>query len=358
MDCSSRKRRSMKMKRSWPKSSGRSLIALALIAIAIQSVVAANQSSQMKQQGDSASPSINLIPVDQPIVSSGGRSKAESTQTNDAQSGDSSASASVQHEHDGFGQQSADGETNQSGEEVQSALRDGAQRLAGEVEPSAALGSLDSLLAMSEVQGPINEPQVSLKYPNAQVSAQQIVERRLGLFKKGSQYGVPMSANYAGSYMTDCERCLIGQSADLQQQPQLDPLPPPPATPIAPAAPPPSFGPLKNKLFMKFPFFMKPISSSFGDFYPPASQHDSVVPYWHQYQPAPSPQPAPPTRPQLSNALYLRPAPAAAYNCIQATPPLLAAPLSHEVALAAGKGAQGKQYQHQQQQISYPSSQY
>lgn len=207
------------------------------------------------------------------------------------------------------------------------------------------------------------------QYP-IQQQQQQIVERRFGLFKKQQHYGSPMSASYsANPYMTDCERCLASlsqQSADLQQLdpvPAPLPVPQPQPAPLAPIMPPsqPSFsmqpfGPLKNKLFMKFPFFMKPMSfgeASYGS-------HGDAVPYWHQYQP--QPQLPPVSRPQTSGALYIRPA-QAAYNCIQATPPLIPASNGHQDQVAQfAKTSQSKQYpqqqQQQQQQISYPNSQY
>lgn len=230
---------------------------------------------------------------------------------------------------------------------------------------------VDSSMLEGYLGAPLNQREhfAANQFPLQQQQQQQIVERRFGLFKKQQHYGSPMSASYSASpYMTDCERCLASlsqQSADLQQ---LDPLPAPvPAPQPAPLAPimPPSqpsfnmqpFGPLKNKLLMKFPFFMKPMSfgeASYGS-------HGDAVPYWPQYQP--QPQLPPVSRPQTSGALYIRPA-QAAYNCIQATPPLIPASNSHQDQVAQfAKTSQSKQYPHhqqqqQQQQISYPNSQY
>lgn len=207
------------------------------------------------------------------------------------------------------------------------------------------------------------------KYPHQQ---QPIVERRFGLFKNkgggggGGHYGAPMGANYAaGPYMSDCERCLAGlgggPSADLQQ---IDPIP----VPVQPVMPAPHvpvfnsqpFGPLKNKLFMKFPFFVKPgvdfgnfMSSGGGNHYwPPAPAPPPPPPTTH-YQPAPRPLPA------MTNALYLRPGPA--YNCIQANPPLLAAastPSQDITTLTGGKTSGTKQAAYPHQQATYSSSQY
>lgn len=198
------------------------------------------------------------------------------------------------------------------------------------------------------------------------------IERRFGLFKNKlgafGHYGAPqMSANYA--YMSDaCERCLTSmsqqqQSADLQEappppqvQPQPIPVPLPMPMPVMPQQPvnqqPIGYGghqqhPLKSKLFMKFPFFMKPSmfggggGGGAGDYggghttsisaapnYSlgnslPLIDYGNGQPYWpQQNQQQLYHQP---TRP--STAFYLRPT--SAYNCIQSTPPIYAAASSN-----------------------------
>lgn len=231
----------------------------------------------------------------------------------------------------------------------------------------------DSALVDSYLSGALNQHerehfQVGANNKHPPVQTQQIVERRFGLFKK-HHYGAPMSASYSASpYMSDCERCLASlsqQSADLQQ---LEPIPAPPPPPVPVPVPVPvapvlpanqpaqpafnmqPFGPLKNKLFMKFPFFMKPMSFGDGSY----GSHGDSVPYWHQYQPQPQLPPA--SRPQATGALYIRPAPTA-YNCIQATPPLISASHQDQVGQFGKTSGQNKQYSHHQQ-TSYPSSQY
>lgn len=235
-------------------------------------------------------------------------------------------------------------------------------------------------LVENAFEGFMNEsPAVEQQQQQQQVKfqqQQQMLERRFGFFKKGNHYSAAPqisspSANYAAAnpFMSDCERCLMSigqQNADYQQLPEPLPSPQPaPVTPILPAPVQPHaqpafqsagqpFGfPLKNKLFMKFPFFMKPFGDSMA---PPSFAHDSV-PYWHQYaQPAPAPPSRPPTQ---SAALFLRPV-APAYNCIQTSPPLLAAASSgHEVALAATKSQQQREKPYAtHQQTTYSSSQY
>lgn len=204
-------------------------------------------------------------------------------------------------------------------------------------------------LVQQEVYPSLGAAAAAVKQPQQQADGlqrQQMVERRFGLFKKGQHYGSPMTANYAsaGPYLSDCERCLanLGQqsSADLQQLEPLPPMvgplpPPPPPQPTLPSSghfgAPSSFGPLKSKLFMKFPFFVKPIGGGGGGLGEATSGgHSSFVP---QYWPVPSYQPhhqphhhhQPTIRPSsaMSNALFIRPQ-APAYNCIQTSPPLVA----------------------------------
>lgn len=210
-----------------------------------------------------------------------------------------------------------------------------------------------------------------------QLNAQR-AERRFGLLKKGN-YGAPMSmpmtalpmmASYTAAGSTDCERCLASMSqqpawsAEYQQVPLEPPVSPPGG--VVPAMPSgyssPAMHPLKSKLFMKFPFFLKAPMNQPLDYNQPAA-HD----YWTNQQPMPAPSPPVIIRPQpaQSGALFVRPT--HAYNCIQAAP-LLAAPNLHQADLVSpaggGKtsGSAIKQQhfgaQHQQQQVSYPSSAY
>lgn len=194
---------------------------------------------------------------------------------------------------------------------------------------------------------------------------QLAVERRFGLFKKhgaggsGGQYGSPItSANYAAtaSYVSDCERCLAGLGSAQQSAADLQQLEPAPIVPpVAPPSVAPStimhshlqsfgqpFAPIKNKLLMKFPFFVKPISfggGPAGDPYGssnlaasaaagPNQLHHSQSYAWHSvphiYQPISS-------RPANGAALFLRPT-APAYNCIQSSPP---SPSQHLYAAAS-----------------------
>lgn len=201
------------------------------------------------------------------------------------------------------------------------------------------------------------------------------VERRFGLFKKhhpqpaSAHYGAPqplMSAiNYAAatnSYgLSDCERCMVslnggaspisGALQETPMEPSVTPSTPPliPVQPPGPVMPQPGFShpaysyqhphqhqhqhplaPLKHKLLMKFPFFIKS-SGVHNELHPGFMQVSPQLPppsapmsgpneaySWH-YQPA---RPAP----QASNALYLKPAASqatTAYHCVQAYGPLL-----------------------------------
>lgn len=372
-------------------------LAIGLVLAAIHSA-ALNSQPQPQQQQQQAqattpkpaaaplasmdqSPSINLIPVDQPVggasmVAVNGRQKlepvagtyessnigagplrsaAEPSEPADS-SGDDSASLAAGPQpqaDDEFSEPSA-GQFYAMGEGQFEQQKDNSQQQQKLQEVYTFEGT-----KLDPSSGPIKTTQDGAAQPQRQ--QQQIVERRFGLFKKGQHYGTPMSANYASAapFMTDCERCLAGlgqQSADLQQ---LDPLPPAlPAQPSVqpvPLAPANHFGmqpfaPLKNKLFMKFPFFVKPMT--LGD------SHTTFVP--SHYWPAPAqPQYHPPSNvrpaPAMTNALFIRPPPA--YNCIQATPPLVAVASANQAEVAPlGTKSPTKQYPHQQN--VYSSSSY
>jgi len=333
------------------------------------------------------SSSANLIPVDQPVLSSsntnskGGQAEVQSRGAHEQEMAGSQVRPAGVYQalqaagQDQLGQfvQQADGaesgaeEQQQQQQQSSSSLVDLGQEFRYGQKVFGESELLDKKQAAESADGAylaINQTPTS-DYQSQQQQQQIVAERRFGLFKKQHQqhFGSPMSANLAlNPYLSDCERCLAGlnagQSADLQQ---LDPLPAPPPPPPSQLPVLPSqahqafgaqpFGPLKNKLFMKFPFFMKPIS--IGD---PAynSGHDSFPYQWHQHQHQHQFQQT--NRPQMASAMFIRPAPA--YNCIQAAPPILAAgPSSQEVALTK---AQHKQYphQHQHQQTTYSSSQY
>lgn len=312
-------------------------------------------------------PSINLIPVDQPVATNQQQQRnrlASEHETVLLDHGNNIASGQIhvsQLEALDASNMELDHKP-ESGEEI--TLAD-SQKFAGDsefIQPESARkpeSAFEGLLASADQQ---QVPTVKFS-PKHQ---QHLVERRFGLFKKGSQgaYGMPMfSANYASNpFMTDCERCLaslqstnnLQQSSDLQLEPPIAPMPIPVSQPILPAQPPSqpaqnqfnSFGPLKSKFFMKFPFFMKPIAFG-GDNY---NSHETV-PYWHQYQ-QPAQQPTQ-IRPQMSSALFLRPA----YNCIQAAPPMLQSNSNHQDVVQLSTKTSAKQYQ-PHQQATYSSSSY
>lgn len=385
------------------------------------------------------SPSINLIPVDQPMISE--RSKQASTSDDTSRSSslsDSSADnlhSSNQHDSSSI----AFGSESSTSGDATVGLRNslGSDNVADFIQENVASTGYNEASADSQavekkhqhqhqVEDYIQQAVYSIpdqfvnKFEQNKHSIQQqqqkpfAVERRFGLLKK--HYGTPMTANYAtsGHYMSDCERCLFGlgagqqqQSADLQQidppqpiapiLPPAPPLPPPQPTiipapqPIAPSIipsnnfGPQSFSPLKNKFFMKFPFFMKPISfGSQSEMSSPLYNFGSTetVPYWYQtnqqhyHQQNHHHQQQPLARPNA--ALYIRPA----YNCIQATPPLIASASNQHLsdvttfsthnsghhsglnsgALSATKGGNSghtkQSIPFQQQQTTYSSSQY
>lgn len=348
-------------------------------------------------EGAAAGPSINLIPVDQPIISAGAARAPVKPQAESASSHNNNNSNSQQpppasaHAGHTSGPLAAPSESSSS-----SLMAEEAAPLAGASgqppddefsEPPAQAHFYTAdvqapephfLQVQQQVhleqQADIRQAEPVVKQQQQQPLLGQSVERRFGLFKKGQQqqqFGTPaMSANYASNpfALSDCERCLasIGQapSADLQQldPPVAPPPPPPPASlplqpPLQPLGGMQPFGPLKSKFFMKFPFLVKPMgfdsgahsggfggpAASAGHFWPPPPQFQQPH---HHHQP----------RPAMTTALYIRPAPS--YNCIQANPPLLAAAASSQsqtsepIPLGATKsGAGGKQYAHQQ--VSY-----
>lgn len=220
-------------------------------------------------------------------------------------------------------------------------------------EPGFAVGSSSSSEAVHLPPHQRQRQQQTLVGSGSAHTLQSAVERRFGLFKKhnfgattlnNGQYGTPISANYLAGYMSDCERCLASlggqQSAELQQ---LDPPAVQPQQPPFQPAPQPSspilhnhlqsfgqpFAPLKNKLLMKFPFFVKTISS-FDPYanggaqvgVSPAASNGHLLQQqaaygWHSIPHSYQPQ----TRPSQSAgaALFLRPNPA--YNCFQTNAP-------------------------------------
>lgn len=341
-----------------------------------------SSSSQQANQHTSSvpqepSPGINLIPVDQPIT--GERSKHLSTGDDTGRSSSLSDSSvdnnlfnsnlrqtnqhntpSIAATESSTGSESTVGARNSLGSE---SVADLVQENVATISYNEAADSqaeerkyqqqqVEDYIQQAVYQIPEHQQFGNNYQQNKQPIQQQqqlqqqqpLVERRFGLLKK--HYGAPMTANYAtsGHYMSDCERCLFGlgagqqqQSSDLQQidppqpiAPILPPAPPPPPPTIIPAPQPiqpssnfgsQSFNPLKNKFFMKFPFFMKPISfGSAPEMSGPLYNFGSAetVPYWYQtnqhYQ---QHQQQPLVRPNA--ALFIRPA----YNCIQATPPFI-----------------------------------
>lgn len=320
-------------------------------------------------------PSINLIPVDQPVVGGGGggggfaggasRSKsfkAASWEQADQQQNAGLKTGQIQEIAYQTVEQLADSYLHNGEPPLEGSL----EEETGEQKSQLSDGQKETGYEVSTQQLPLAPEQAGK--PNSSQEQRQIPERRFGLFKKGHNFnsGGPMSANYAaGPLLTDCDRCLAGfgqQSADLQQ---LEPLPAPqPIQPILPSPPASSnqqafMGhPLKSKFFMKFPFFMKPIS--FGQPFE-FGQHEQVPLWAGQYQ-------TPSFRPQMASAVFIRPAPA--YNCIQASPPALVHALPTQtnqlhqhhhhdyVQLNTKTQPAVKQYQQQQQQSTYPSSSY
>lgn len=324
----------------------------------------AQQQAQQKPQEPT---SVNLIPVDQPISSSSSSQNGSGGKLESSLGVSSAAGAAEERQAESELMSARDS----SGGPSSQGAADSAPAQQGDdfSEPSAGQFYGDQLPAVEQQQqqeiiysfaGQPQSQQQQKLTSNEQLASGNAatVERRFGLFKKGHQhgnnqpYGQPMmSAHYLQPNpfaMSDCERCLAG----LQQQggsgaassfgelQSLDPSliqPPPP-----PPSPPPQsqiipvsqssfssnhFAPLKSKLFMKFPFFIKPTAfgggehSGFGA--GGFSQHQA-----HHHPgfswPLPNYQSSLlPTQRPASGALYLRPA--SSYNCIQTTPPILAA---------------------------------
>jgi len=324
---------------------------------------------QQQQQQQAAAPdsiSVNLIPIDKPIGSSATELKSEPPSMGQSgPPGAPSTSDERQAESDLF---EANGQL-QLQQQQQSAEAAGRQQLDDFSLDEQLMGQLyqTEQLPLEHQQQQQQQQQQHYAHQQAQsqqsqnqhhqlagTSDQSVVERRFGLFKKGhgghqaAPFGQPlmMGANYLqapnpfGS--SDCERCL----ASLQQPSAgptfgeyqtIDtpiPAPPPPPPPImqqpqSQLIPMGGYSPIKSKLLMKFPFFIK--SGSGGGLSSLVQSHQGfgTSPHaafswplasatgYHQHLPAQRP---------TSGALYLRQAPS--YNCIQAQPPLLAAAAS------------------------------
>lgn len=315
----------------------------------VSSLLGSEHNEQQNGGGNGNSPtSINLIPVDQPVRES--KSAEDSPPSSLAEPRIQSAGNQLLQQA-GNGFEPAEPIAFAAGDQEDTNIE--AQYEAG---PAAD--------AQNEIrQGQFHHMQQQLEYGHPTASG---VERRFGLFKSKlgafGHYGAPqMSANYA--YLSDaCERCLASmsqqqpQSADLQDSPPpppIQPLPQPLPVPVPMPINQPSYSyqqpqpqqhqhPLKSKLFMKFPFFMKPSmfggGGGLGDYggghsvppsYPsslhslPLLSNDygnSAANYWPaQANQQQQQQLYQPTR---APAIYLRPA--SAYNCIQTQPPLYA----------------------------------
>lgn len=292
---------------------------------------------------NSESVSINLIPVDQPMLSSSSSSaevgptspasiaRTMSAQTNsnnnnvrpdDSYDGsrvhlrsgqmapvhsDSSHANSSPESNDDFSGLSQQHQQQQSASDEDFA-EPVAQYYANQDEPAA--GPVNAQQAASVDSQQLEAAHSATK--QSQSPARQL-ERRFGLFKKGQghfqQQHFGPAANYlANPFMSECERCLAGfgqqQTGELQLEPAPAlpvPSPPPPATvpiqPLPSATMPPQMGhfpmqpfaPFKNKFFMKFPFLMKgngASSTSFDHLHAPLlaaptlTSYSSPAHYW------------------------------------------------------------------------------
>lgn len=396
-----------------------------------------NDKTHSKFQANDMAP-MNLIPVDRPLISAS--SNQQSSQSIIFEDDPTFSSASSMNEPDSNFEPMSLKEThqtdNQLGEQSldfsadsynQAAAQDDGKNVIFENSPKNIQHEIESSKLDKSL---IKERQSQVDISNLKKHLSP-VERRFGLFKKHHIHSVPMgmgSGHYgapqsllnmvasSGSpyMMSDCERCMIGLNGANQMSGQLQdpsgPIEPPVSPPTTPPIvsipstpipnPPPQagfggqpmypmfgsgqhpFGPLKSKLMMKFPFFMKT-----NPFYQEAQQpgpggfmgqpgNDYA---WH-YQPGPRPHP------QMSGALYLKPAllpqATAAYHCVQAyapspfmqqTPsssPFLGAsqqesanivslsPGPTKTSSASSSGAIKQYQQQQQQQASYSSSSY